>query len=108
MFIRFRQTKRRPRLQVSLVETRKEGRRVRHEHIASLGSIALPFSTTDRVAFWEKLDTRLAALANRMEQWQRAGFDYDQFVDMMVNERMQAADRAERRAIRQWHALFGL
>jgi hypothetical protein len=43
-----------------------------------------------------------------MEQWQRAGFDYDQFVDMMVNERMQAADRAERRAIRQWHALFGL
>jgi hypothetical protein len=59
MFIRFRQTKRRPRLQVSLVETRKEGRRVRHEHIASLGSIALPFSTTDRVAFWDKLDTRL-------------------------------------------------
>jgi hypothetical protein len=38
MFVRFRQTPR--RLQASLVETRRSNGKVRHEHIASLGSVA--------------------------------------------------------------------
>lgn len=65
MFIRFRQT--RDRLQVSLVENRRTGGKVRHEHIASFGSIATPFSVEARLAFWARLHQRLAQLANRVD-----------------------------------------
>jgi hypothetical protein len=40
MFVRFRQTD--YRLQVSLVETRRLDGKVRHEHIAGLGSVECP------------------------------------------------------------------
>jgi hypothetical protein len=40
------------RLQVSIVETRRLGGKVRHEHIASLGSIETPLSVANQVAFW--------------------------------------------------------
>jgi hypothetical protein len=40
MFVRFRQTKH--RLQVSLVGTRRDGGKVRQEHIAQLGSVEIP------------------------------------------------------------------
>jgi hypothetical protein len=42
MFARFRQS--RHRLQVSLVETRRNRGKVQHEHVASLGSIKVPLS----------------------------------------------------------------
>jgi hypothetical protein len=64
MFVRFRQTAH--RLQASLIETRRIDGKVRHEHIASLGSIATPPSTTHRIAFWSRLHERLARLANRI------------------------------------------
>jgi hypothetical protein len=48
MFTRFRQT--RHRLQVSLVETRRLNGKVRHEHVASLGSIETPPSVPERIA----------------------------------------------------------
>ena len=49
MFVRFRQTA--YGLQVSLIQTRREGGKVRHEHIAELGAIILPASTADRIDF---------------------------------------------------------
>jgi hypothetical protein len=63
-FVRFRQTP--SRLQVSLVEERRVGGKVRHEHIASLGSILVPATIADRVAFWRLLHERLAKLSNRI------------------------------------------
>jgi uncharacterized protein (DUF885 family) len=64
MFVRFRQA--RHRLQVSLIETRRVDGKVRHEHIASLGSIILPPSVADRITFWGRLHERLAKLSNRI------------------------------------------
>src|SRR5215510_1726404 len=58
MFARFRRT--RHRLQVSLVETRRVGGKVRHEHVAGLGSIETPPSVDARLAFWVRLHQRLA------------------------------------------------
>lgn len=65
MFVRFRQS--RNRLQLSLVETRRVGGKIVHEHIASLGSIIVPSAVAGRVAFWQKLHERLARLANRID-----------------------------------------
>lgn len=52
---------------MSLVETRRVDGKVRHEHIASLGSIARPPSVADRMAFWSHLHERLAKLSNRID-----------------------------------------
>ncbi len=65
MFVRFRETVR--RLQVSLSSTRRDGGKVRHEHVASLGSAPLSPSAADRIAFWIKLHQRLEALGNRID-----------------------------------------
>jgi hypothetical protein len=58
MFVRFRQIA--YRLQVSLIETRRSNGKVRHEHIAGLGSVEMPLSVEDRIAFWQRLHERLA------------------------------------------------
>jgi len=63
MFIRFRETSR--SLQCTLIETRRVDGKVRNEHIASLGSIEVPPSIADRVAFWAELHQRLGRLSNR-------------------------------------------
>ena len=70
MFVRFRETARR-RLQASLSETRREGGKVRHEYVASLGSAPLSPSPADRIAFWTKLHQRLDALGNRIDTARR-------------------------------------
>src|SRR5712691_5274873 len=64
MFVRFRSS--RERLQISLVEARRLNGSVRQEHVASLGSIAMPPSITGRVRFWNRLHERLAKLSNRL------------------------------------------
>jgi hypothetical protein len=65
MFARFRPS---PYwLQVSIVETHRVGGKVRHEHIASLGSIETPLSFANRVAFWQRVHERLAKLSNRID-----------------------------------------
>jgi hypothetical protein len=64
MFVRFRQTP--SRLQVSVVEGRRVGGKVRHEQIAGLGSILVPAAIADRVAFWARLHQRFARLSNRI------------------------------------------
>lgn len=65
MFVRFR--KRKSRLQVSLIETRRVDGKVRHEHIASFGSVPVPPEVADRIAFWQRLHERLARLSNRVD-----------------------------------------
>jgi hypothetical protein len=64
MFVRFRQTQ--TRLQASLIETRRIGSKVRHEHIGALGSICGEPSIADRITFWKALHERLAKLSNRI------------------------------------------
>jgi hypothetical protein len=64
MFVRFRQSGR--RLHLRLVETRRINGKVRQEHFASLGSIEIPQTIPDRIAFWQQLHERLARLANRL------------------------------------------
>jgi hypothetical protein len=54
------------RLQVSLVEGRRVGGKVRHGHIASLGSVPIPAAAADRIAFWGLAGDRLERLANRI------------------------------------------
>ena len=66
MFVRLRQPPR-GRLQLSLVEARRHGGKVRHEHIASLGSVPVPPTVADRLAFWAGLHGRLARLGNRLD-----------------------------------------
>jgi hypothetical protein len=61
MFVRFRETP--YGLQVSLIQTRREGGKVRHEHIAGLGAITIPASAADRIAFWRCLHGRLSAFS---------------------------------------------
>lgn len=65
MFIRFRQNE--SHLQVSLVETRRIAGKVRHEHVASFGSVEWPPSVEARIAFWQRLHERLAKLSNRVD-----------------------------------------
>jgi hypothetical protein len=65
MFVRFRQNK--TRLQVSLVETHRTDGKVRHEHVASFGSVEWPLSVEARIEFWQRLHERLAKLSNRVD-----------------------------------------
>jgi hypothetical protein len=64
MFVRFRSTP--TRLQLSLIETRREAGKVRHEHLASLGALPYPPEVADRVEFWQRLFERLGRLGNRL------------------------------------------
>jgi hypothetical protein len=55
----------RHRLEVSIVETRREGGKVKHKHVASLGSV-WGDSPAAREAFWIECEARLVRLANRL------------------------------------------
>jgi hypothetical protein len=70
MFVRFRQTP--YRLQLSIVETRRANGKVRHEHVASLGSVPQPLTVAKRVTFWAGLHERLGRLSNRLDAAARA------------------------------------
>ena len=65
MFVHFRETP--YGLAMSLVETGRENGKVRHEHVASLGSIETPPSVAARIEFWRELHERLAQLSNRLD-----------------------------------------
>jgi hypothetical protein len=52
-------------VQCSLIETRRVGVKLRHEHAASLGTIEIPPSSADRIAMWGELHQRLGKLSNR-------------------------------------------
>jgi hypothetical protein len=65
MFVRIRKST--EKLRLSLVETRRVGGKVRHEHVASLGSIPQTMTVPERREFWSRLDMRLASLGNRID-----------------------------------------
>jgi hypothetical protein len=65
MFVRFRQSGH--RLQVSLAESRRVDGRVRHDHVASFGSVIEPPSVAERIDFWQRLNERFAKLSNRID-----------------------------------------
>jgi hypothetical protein len=65
MFVRIRQA--RSRIQVSVITTRRVDGKVRHEHVAGLGSIGGSPSVADRVDFWRQLHERLGRLGNRVD-----------------------------------------
>ena len=65
MFVRFRQTK--TRLQASLIAGRRVDGKVRHEHVAMLGTVDAPPSIAGRLAFWQSLHERMALLGNRID-----------------------------------------
>jgi hypothetical protein len=64
MFARFRETQ--TTLQVTLLAGRRVDGRVRHELVATLGSIRLPMTIDGREAFWRRLHETLARLGNRI------------------------------------------
>ena len=65
MFVHFRETP--YGLAMSLVESRREKGKVRHEHVASLGSIETPLSVAARIEFWRGLHEWLDQLSNRLD-----------------------------------------
>jgi hypothetical protein len=65
MIARFRQTA--AGLQCSLVETRRIDGKVRHEIVATLGSVPASPSVADRIAFWRRVYETLAELASRID-----------------------------------------
>jgi hypothetical protein len=91
MFVRFRETQN--SLQISLVETHRVYGKVRHEHVASLGSVPLAPTVADRVAFWVSLHERLAMLGNRLDGEAQAR------VLAAVHERVPMVTADEQRAL---------
>jgi hypothetical protein len=98
MFARFRQV--RERLNVSIVETAREGGKVRQEHIATLGSVHLPPSPADRVRFWVKAHQRLSTLDNRLDDKTRLAIltAVNARIPMPTAEDQEAAKNAGREA----------
>lgn len=90
MFVRYRQTE--SRLQVSVIETRRADGKVRHEHIASFGSVEDPPSVEDRIALLQRLHERLAKLSNRLDAAAQAKLlgDVHSRVPMVTLDEMQA------------------
>jgi hypothetical protein len=65
MFVRIKKSKKAFRL--SLADTKRVSGKVKHEHIASLGSIRQTMTVAERSWFWAKLRERLPGLANRID-----------------------------------------
>jgi hypothetical protein len=82
----------RQRLEVSIVETRREDGKVRHKHIASLGTLWSD-SPADRESFWIECEARLTRLANRL------GPDLDR-LRQAIAERIPPVTDAEREAMK--------
>ena len=92
MFVRFRETP--YGLQVSLIQTCREGGKARHEHIAGLGAITVPTSAVDRIAFWRRLHDRLSALSNRIVDEQSKILDaVDERIPMPTPDELRDVER---------------
>jgi hypothetical protein len=108
MFVRFRQTP--YGLQVSLIQTRREGGKVRHEHIAGLGAIAVPASPADRIVFWQSLHARLSALSNRIGDEQgKIIVAVDERIPMLTPDELRGVQLENAKADQRfWQGLHGL
>jgi hypothetical protein len=109
MFVRFRQTK--TRLQASLIQTRRVDGRVRHEHVAMLGTVEAPPSVAGRLAFWQGLHERMARLGNRVDAAAQAKLlgDIHARVPMVTPEEQRALQLANAEADAQaWGTIADL
>jgi hypothetical protein len=88
MFVRFRETP--DRVHVSLVETRRCNGRVKHEHVASFGSILKPLTVDERLAFWTAVHERLRKLANRVSNSARILGQIHARIPMVIIEEQDA------------------
>jgi hypothetical protein len=106
MFVRFRQSGH--RLALSIVETRWLAGKVKHEHIASLGSIASPPTVADRVAFWKALHERVSKLGNRIsaESHGRILGAVHERIPMVTAEEQRALAIENDKATESFHARF--
>jgi hypothetical protein len=84
----------RHRLEVSIVETRREGGKIKQKHVASLGSIA-DDTIEAREIFWRECEARLARLANRL------GPDLDR-LRQAIAARIPPLTDADRAAMAAW------
>jgi hypothetical protein len=106
MFVRFRQTG--TRLQASLIQSRRVGGKVCHEHVASLGTVAVLPSVAERVVFWQSLHERVARLGNRFDAATRAKLlgDIHTRVPMVTPEEQRGLQLANAKADAQfWDTL---
>ena len=109
MFVRFRQTK--TRLQASLIQTRRVDGRVRHEHVAMLGTVDAPPSVAGRIVFWQGLHERLARLGNRVDAATQAKLlgDIHARVPMVTPDEMRALQFDNAKADAEaWDAIAGM
>jgi hypothetical protein len=96
---------------MSVVETRRDVGRVVHEHVASLGSVEVPASVADRIAFWRRLHERLARLSNRLdgEAQGKVLAAVHAHVPMPSIDEQRALQLANAKAeLEQWGAIRGL
>jgi hypothetical protein len=100
MFVRFRSYTS-AAMQVSIVETRRTGGKVRHEHVAGLGSIEMPPTVSGRMAFWKALYERLGRLGNRLDPETQARLLGS------VHERIPMVTPDEQRALQRPMRSFG-
>ena len=98
MFVRFRAV--RHRLVVNLVATRREGGKIRSEHIARLGSVALPepISVGERLLFWRDLKERWRELIDRLGN--RVSSDDRKKALAAIHARIPKPTEAEAQAMR--------
>jgi len=96
-----------------LIETSRSGGKVMHEHVASLGSVDVPPSIRERLAFWGKIPTRLDRLGNRINAEHRAkiiGALHDRVPIVTIDERRSqqlenaAVDERTWSSLRDMHA----
>jgi len=96
-----------------LIETSRSGGKVIHEHVASLGSVDVPPSIRERLAFWGKIPTRLDRLGNRINAEHRAkiiGALHDRVPIVTIDERRSqqlenaAVDERTWSSLRDMHA----
>jgi hypothetical protein len=109
MFVRFRQTK--TRLQVSLIRSHRVDGKVRHEHVAMLGTVDAPPSVAERLVFWQRLHERMAKLGNRIDAATQAKLygDIHARIPMVIADEVRALQLANARADEQtWSSLADL
>jgi hypothetical protein len=89
---------------VSLIQTRREGGKARHEHIAGLGAITIPTSAADRIAFWRRLHDRLSALSNRIvDEQSKILVAIDERIPMPTPDELRDVERQGGSALRRVH-----
>jgi hypothetical protein len=93
----------RERLEVSIVETHRDGGKVRQQHVASLGSYFLPGSLRARESFWSNCEARLERLANRIgPDMDRLREDIAARIPPLTDEDSKAIDAAAWQQLEAW------